>query len=101
MDADKLKRAAELRAEADQLEEDAFNTRPLPDQWRVGQTVRYLSDQEWAWRAGAVAKIIEIDPDHKGRPASEYCVFWTSSDGGKTHRYWTTSSDVELVEDCV
>jgi hypothetical protein len=99
VDQAKLDRAAALEAEAAKLRREAFDQRPLPDHWRVGQTVRYLNNQDWAWSAGGIAKIVEIGKDYVGQPAREYAVFWTSSDNGKTHRFWTTPSDVELVKD--
>ena len=97
MDQTKLKRACELETEAGRLRREAFEERPLPDKWCVGQTVRYLNNQDWAWSKGGTAKIVEIDKAYLDRPASEYAVFWTSADDGKTHRFWTTPSDVELV----
>lgn len=90
MDEKKLARAAQLEAEASRLRQEAFDERPLPKKWRVGQKVRYLRDEEWAWCKGAIAAIIEV---------RDQTVFYTSFDGGKTHRLYTTPSDVELIED--
>lgn len=94
MDADKLARAAALEAEAAALRRNAFDMRPLPDFWRVGQKVRTLNHKEFAWDAGAVMTVIEVREPHV--PASKYQVFFTSGGYG---RYWTTPAEVELVED--
>ncbi|CAA2139559.1 hypothetical protein [Hyphomicrobium sp. ghe19] len=98
MNEDKLSKAAALEAEARLLRSEAFNDRPLPDFWRVGQKVRTLERKEWAWSAGAIMTIVEVrDPKI---PAKDYQVFWTRhhlSKGGE--KFWTEPNDVELVED--
>ncbi len=79
---------------------EAFNSRPLPKQWKVGQKVRYLRSSEWAWNEGEIAYVVQLRDEYKGKKASEYQVFYTGSDkGGKGGTYWTTPTDVELVED--
>lgn len=96
MDLEKLARAAELEAEASQLRAAVFRGRPLPDFWRVGQKVRFVKSQEYGFQSGDVAEIVDVkDPEI---PANKYQVFWTSTDI-KTHRYWTTPDEVELVKD--
>lgn len=91
---DKLTRAKELRAKADLLEKQA--ARPLPDEWKIGQRVRFLEHKEWAWSKGSEATIVQMHPEFKGRKAYEYQVFWTEPDSGGA-RWWTTPDDVELV----
>lgn len=95
MDQEILRQAKQHRAEAERLEELAFDTRPLPNYWKVGQLVRMLHDQEWAWSKGDIMKITKLgDP---GTPAKDYQVFWTSPlEGGGS--FWTTPDDVELYE---
>jgi hypothetical protein len=93
--SDKLERAKAMRKEAERLELEAFNERPLPDKWQVGMRVRFLNTSEGAWCKGQEATINELD--HTDRPASEYQVFWTVPDGGGAV-WWTTPSDVELVK---
>lgn len=95
MDRPKLDRAAQLEAEARQLRKQAYDERPLPAHWEVGQKVRTLADKEWAWNAGDVMTIVELRD--RGKPASEYQVFWTAHASGKG-RYWTTPDEVELVD---
>jgi hypothetical protein len=95
-----LARAQALRDEADKIEKTAFNSRPLPDKWRVGQTVRYLKDRDWAWSRGQTALVKELRSDYRGLPAAKYQVFYTGPEKGKKPPiYWTTPDDVELVED--
>lgn len=89
MDQDLLKIAEMLESEAKRLRKKAFDNRPLPDFWRVGQKVRLLKTKEWCADAGDVLMIVEVR-DHN--------VFWTSPLNG-TGRYWTTPDEVELVED--
>lgn len=89
-------RAARLEAEAAALRKRAFDDRPLPDFWRVGQRVRLIKDKEWAYPAGTEVEVVKVrDPD---TPAKEYQVFWTSTNHGK-ELYWTTPDEVELVQD--
>lgn len=97
MDADKLAKAAALRAEADRLEKQAFVERSLPDKWRLGQKVRYLRDSEWAWAKGEIAYVKGFR-EHADLPAAQYQVFYTGP-GGRDFSFWTTPDDVELVED--
>ena len=101
MDAEKLTRAQQLEDEAKALMEQAFNERPLPDRWRVGQKVRVLVDKEWCCSAGAIMVVAEIRPEYSETPSHEYQVFYTAFDGdrGRYGRYWTTPDEVELVED--
>ena len=94
MDSSKLARAAELEAQARSLREAAYNERPLPDFWRVGQKARFIRDQDFGFQKGTIATIIEVKD--AGKPASEYQVFLTSNDSGRT-RFWTTPDEVELV----
>jgi hypothetical protein len=95
---DRQRKAAALRAEADRLEADAFDQRPLPDFWRVGQKVRYLYDKDFAWSAGETATILELDK--QGVPAKEYQVFWTGHPKHPEYgRFWTTPDEVELIKD--
>lgn len=97
----KLARAAELEAEAAKLRQEAFNERPLPDVWRVGQIVRTLSDKEFAWGKGALMYINEIRSEYKGTPADRYQVFYTSFVGKdkSSGTFWTTPEDVEFVSE--
>lgn len=94
----KLSKAAQLRAEADRLEKEAFAQRPLPDQWRIGQKVRYLRDSDCAWAKGHTAYVNGLREEYKGRPSADYQVFYTGDEQGR-NVYWTTPDDVELIED--
>lgn len=96
-DVDRLAKAKELRAEAERLEKEAFDTRTLPPKWKIGMRVRFLRPKEWAWSAGSEATVTRLSPECRDRAASEYQVFWTSPDGGGA-TWWTTPSDVEWVE---
>jgi hypothetical protein len=96
MNTEKLARARELEIEANRLRKEAFEERPLPDKWRIGQMVRFIVDKEWAWGAGTVAQIVKTDKSDK--PADKYQVFWTSTDPGK-HLFWTTPNEVEFVSE--
>jgi len=96
-----LVRARTLREEAAAIEKAAFEARPLPDKWRVGQTVRYLRSIEYGPNRGSlgyVQRLREEDAD-KDIPAKDYQVFWTGPKD-KSSTFWTTPDDVELVEDC-
>jgi hypothetical protein len=96
MNMKKIAEAARLEDKAARLREEAFNERPLPDFWRVGQTVRLIRSIEFGYDAGQTAQVVEVrDPTI---PASEYQVFWISQ-RPKQERFWTTPADVELVED--
>lgn len=95
---DMEKRAAALRTEAARLEALAFNTRPLPEKWQVGQRVRFLKDREWAWSKGSEATIVRLRGEYAHCLANHYQVFYTSPDS-KDVLWWTTSADVELVSD--
>ncbi len=96
MDQDLLNIAEMLENEAKRLRKKAFDNRPLPDFWRVGQKVRLLKNKEWCADAGTVMMIVDLDEFEE--PAKNYQVFWTSPLNG-TGRYWTTPDEVELVED--
>lgn len=95
---DKIQLALQLREEANRLEKEAHNERPLPKKWKVGQRVRFLESKEWAWYKGSEAIIVELSPECKHKSAEEYQVFWTSPCGGGA-TWWTTPDDVELLED--
>jgi hypothetical protein len=94
----KLVQATKLEAEAARLRKQAFEERCLPDFWRIGQRVRYITDSEFAWDRGDTAQIVGFHHRYlEGTiPANEYQVFYTSGPGNPA-RYWTTPSDVELV----
>jgi hypothetical protein len=96
MDQDLLNIAEMLESEAKRLRKKAFDNRPLPDFWRVGQTVRLLKDKEWCAGAGTLMTVVELDEFEE--PAKNYQVFWTTPING-TGQYWTTPDEVELVED--
>ena len=89
MDQDLLKIAEMLESEAKRLRKKAFDNRPMPDYWRVGQKVRLLKNKEWCADAGAVLMVVEV---------RDYNVFWTSP-LNSTGKFWTTPDEVELVED--
>lgn len=90
----------ELQAKLEKFKKSKFRNRPLPNKWRVGQKVRYITQSEWGWDRGNVAWVIEIRPEYKDKFAGEYQVFYTSyNPEGKGGRYWTTPDDVELIED--
>jgi hypothetical protein len=94
---EKMDKAAALREEAARLEKEAFDSRVLPDRWRVGQKVRMRADTDFAWSAGDIMTITRIRD--KGRLAHEYQVFYTTTADG-FGSFWTTPDDVEeLVED--
>ncbi len=93
---DKLKRAKELREEAQRLEIEAHAERPLPKKWRIGMRVRFLQHKEWAWSKGSEATVTKLSDECKGKSGAEYQVFWTEPDGGGAI-WWTTPDDVELV----
>ena len=95
---DKLKRAKELREEAQRLEEEAHAERCLPKKWEVGMRVRFLKQQEWSWRKGQEATVERLSDECKNRSGHEYQVFWTVPDGGGAI-WWTTPDDVELVSE--
>ena len=94
MDEYKLNRASELEEEAARLRLEAFEERPLPDFWRLGQKVRTLKDNEWAWDKGAIMTIVRLR--EVGVPAAQYQVFWVTPRSGQGV-FWTTPADVELV----
>lgn len=96
MDKYRLERARALRDIADKLEREAF--RKLPEKWKVGMRVRFLSTKEWAWNAGSEATVIKLSEDCKYRLGHEYQVFWTQPDS-RNAIWWTTPEDVELVTD--
>jgi len=98
MDQDLLNIAEMLESEAKRLRKKAFDNRPLPDFWRVGQTVRLIKDKEWCANAGTIMTIVELDAVYTVRQAKNYQVFWTTPINGKGI-YWTTPDEVELVED--
>ena len=78
----------------------AFENRPLPVRWEIGQKVRFLRDSEWAWGAGGIAYVVGFRDDSKKKLAHEYQVFYTSPTLGKERgMWWTTPNDVELVVD--
>lgn len=90
----------ELQAKLGEFKKSKFGNRPLPNKWRVGQKVRYITQSEWGWDRGNVAWITEVRPEYKDKFAGEYQVFYTSyNPEGKGGRYWTTPEDVELIED--
>ena len=60
MDQDLLKIAEMLESEAKRLRKKAFDNRPMPDSWRVGQKVRLLKNKEWCADAGDVLMIVEV-----------------------------------------
>ena len=91
----RVKRAADLRNEADRLEKES--KRNLPKKWKVGQRVRFLRTKDWAWVAGCEATIVDLSKECKTTPAHEYQVFWTKLDGYDAE-WWTTPDDVELVD---
>lgn len=102
MDQDLLNIANMLESEAKRLRKKAFDNRPLPDFWRVGQTVRLLVDKEWCADAGTLMTIVELDTSTRlnkpEEPAKNYQVFWTTPVNG-SGQFWTTPDEVELVED--
>jgi hypothetical protein len=90
----------ELEKKLEKYRKSKFGNRPLPNKWRVGQKVRFLSDSEWAWSKGSVWYVVELRPEYANCFASEYQVFYTSPDMTKKKGiFWTTPNDVELVED--
>jgi len=95
---DKLTRAKKLREEAARLEAEAEAEagRPMPDKWALGMRVRFRRHNEWAWRSGSEATVVELSDDCKNKTGREYQVFWTEPDGGGAV-WWTTPDDVELV----
>ena len=76
-----------------------FDNRPLPNRWRVGQKVCYLTTSFWAWAKGDIGHILELRDEYKDKKAHEYQVFYTRPVNSKTGFFWTTPDDVELVED--
>lgn len=71
--------------------------RQLPsDEWKVGDTVRYVRSSDWAFSKGTVGRIVSIsDP---GRKPHEYQVFHVVPNGSKhAPCWWTTPDDVEFV----
>jgi hypothetical protein len=101
MDQVKMTRADELEAEARRLRKEAFDGRPMPDCWRVGQKVRYLHKSEWAWNAGNTGTVVEVPKEHQGKPAKEAQWFYTGVGSKCFGRYHTTPIDVELIEDVI
>lgn len=96
MDQELLNIAEMLENEAKRLRNKAFDNRPLPDFWRVGQIVRLIKDKEWCADAGTLMKIVQLDKPEE--PASRYQVFWTTPINGHGV-YWTTPDEVELLQD--
>lgn len=94
----KAETAKVLRAMANQLEIDAHNERPMPAVWEIGQRVRFIRSQEWAFNKGDESNIVKLRDEDKGKTAREYQVFWTSPDSSQGI-FWTTPDDVELVID--
>lgn len=97
MDQEKLRKAQQLRDKAEDLEREAFNERPLPDFWRVGQKVRMLNDEEWAWGKGNIMVISKVSSPHL--PASHNQVIYLSTLEDGWGSFYATPKDVELVED--
>lgn len=87
-DKRRLERAKELRDLADRLEAEA--RRKLPKQWEIGMRVRFLHDKPWAWKKGQEAMVVDVREDQQ--------VFTTEPDSKKA-RWWTTTNDVELVDE--
>ena len=80
--------------------EDTPAERCMPDFWRVGQKIRYVNTNEWAWEKGDIAYVVKLRDEYRGRPAKEYQVFYTGdNDPDQPGIYWTTPDDVELIED--
>jgi hypothetical protein len=93
-----LVQATKLEAEAARLRKQAFEERCMPDFWRIGQRVRYITDSEYAWCRGDIAQIVGFHYRYlEGTiPANEYQVFFTGHLSSSA-KYWTTPSDVELI----
>lgn len=89
----------ELQDKIDKFRKSKFGNRPLPNKWRVGQKVRYITSNEWGWRQGDVGYVTELRDEYKDHFASEYQVFYTSIGEKRFGKYWTTPDDVELIED--
>lgn len=89
--------ADELEGHAKALRLEAHWQRPLPDFWRVGQTVLYLTHSKWGWDKGNTGVVIDVEQPTK--PAEEYQVFFTNVDGREHPRFWTTPDDVELISE--
>ncbi len=73
--------------------------RRWPDTWKVGQKVRYITRNEWAWDKGQLGVVISLKDEFRGQPAGKYQHFYTRPIGYTGGFYWTTPDDVELVED--
>lgn len=94
-----LLRSQALRDEAAKIERAAFDARPLPDKWRVGQIVRQVRGEGLGLPRGTIAYVHRLSDDCASKAATEYQVFWIGPKD-KSSTWWTTPADVELVEDC-
>lgn len=91
-----LLKASELEAEARALRQKAFDERPLPDHWAVGQTVRCIKAVQWGTQKGQVYVINRVRKEDKGKPAAcENQVFWVSPFGDPSS-YYSTPEHFEL-----
>ncbi len=95
-----MKKAVEIEVLAADIREIAKKVRKLPDHWKVGQKVRALKDEEWAWSKGDILTIVEFHRDYPegSLPADHYQVFYTARENG-SGRCWTVPEQVELAED--
>lgn len=94
--AEEKARRFERRAEL--IREKAKAKRKLPDYWRVGQLVRMLHDQEWAWSRGDIMRVSGVrDPN---TPAKDTLSFTVSPRGKNPFgNFYCTPDDVELYRD--
>jgi hypothetical protein len=106
--ADKLQACKDAIAEvvATVDRRNAFDSRPLPDHWRVGDRIRYIRDKEHCCDAGALGVVVAVGPECAEKLAGEYQVFWTCPQGwtntlGGGAKFWTTPDEVELVQSAI
>ncbi len=94
---DKRQMANYLEAQVEVLRTEAHAERPLPEFWRVGMRIRYITHSRWGWDKGTTGVIIRTRDYDKDTPADKYQVFYTNSTGEDHPSLWTTPDDVELI----
>lgn len=92
-------KARVLEQRAKYIREKAFEERPLPDFWRVGQLVRMLKDQEWCWNRGNILVVSQVR--FPKALAADADFFYVSPRGKNPMNmyFYCTPSDVELYRD--
>lgn len=96
---EKIKLAQLLERMATHIRSTAFNDRPLPDFWRVGQKVRLITSKEWCGDAGQEFYICKVKWAAEPAHSSNNTIWITPSLLTEEGKYWTSPHEIELVED--